>query len=250
RSTRYASGVAKGRDVPGIHVNADDIEACIGAVTLAVRFRREFKRDVIIDLIGYRRFGHNQADEPAYTQPLMYSKIANHRTVRELFAERLVADAVATKAEVQQRFDAAYKRVGEAHANVKQRIKDGVAVEAVKRIQNGAPHNAPSTRVAADVLRKLNQQLHAVPQGFTVHPKLIKQLDRRREAFERDGELDWANAEALAFAPLVTEGVPVRLTGQDTERGTFSHRHSVLHDAKTGAAYAPMQHLSGARASF
>jgi 2-oxoglutarate decarboxylase len=250
RSTRYASDLAKGTDMPVIHVNADDIEACIGAVTLAVSFRRKFKRDVIIDLIGYRRFGHNEADEPAYTQPLMYAKIASHGTVRELFADRLVAEGVATKAEVQQRFDAAYKRVGDAHANVKQRIKDGVAVEAAKRTRNGAAQSAPSTRVAADALRKLNTQLLAVPQGFAVHPKLAKQLDRRREAFERDGELDWANAEALAFASLLTEGVPIRLTGQDTERGTFSHRHIVLHDAKNGAAYAPMQHLTGARASF
>lgn len=250
RSTRYASDLAKGTDVPVIHVNADDIEACIGAVTLSVSFRRKFKRDVLIDLIGYRRFGHNETDEPAYTQPLMYATIAAHPTVRELFARRLIAEGITTQADAQQRYDMAYKRVAEAHANVKQRIKEHGSLDPAKRPQNGAPHSAPSTRVGAVVLRPLNQQLLAVPQGFTVHPKLVKQLDRRRDALEPGGEIDWATGEALAFATLVVQGVPVRLTGQDTERGTFSHRHSVLHDAKTGAEYVPMQHLSGARASF
>jgi 2-oxoglutarate dehydrogenase E1 component len=250
RSTRYASDLAKGTDIPVIHVNADDIEACIGAVNLAVGFRRKFKRDVLIDLIGYRRFGHNEADEPAYTQPLMYETIAAHPTVRGLFADRLIAEGVVTKADAQQRYDAAYKRVGEAHANVRQRIKEHGTADAAKRPQNGAPHSTPSTRVAADVLKSLNQQLLAVPPEFTVHPKLAKQLERRRGALDPGGEIDWATGEALAIATLLGQGVPVRLTGQDTERGTFSHRHSVLHDAKTGAAYVPMQHLSGARASF
>ena len=250
RSTRYASDLAKGTDVPVIHVNADDIEACIGAVTLAVRFRRKFKRDVLIDLVGYRRFGHNEADEPAYTQPLMYETIAAHPTVRALFADRLIKEGIVTKADAQQRYDAAYKRVAEAHANIQQRIKEHGVADPAKRPQNGAPQTAPSTRVALDALRGLNLQLLSVPQGFSVHPKLIKQLERRRAALEKGGEIDWATGEALAFATLLQQGVPVRLTGQDTERGTFSHRHSVLHDAKTGAAYVPMQHLEGARASF
>jgi 2-oxoglutarate decarboxylase len=250
RSTRYASDLAKGTDVPVIHVNADDIEACIGAVTLAVGFRRKFKRDVLIDLIGYRRFGHNEADEPAYTQPLMYATIAAHPTVRDLFAERLIAEGVVTKADAQQRYDAAFKRVAEAHANVQQRIKEHGSADPAKRPQNGAPQTAPSTRVAAEVLKSLNQQLLSVPPGFNVHPKLVKQLERRRGALDQGGEIDWATGEALAIATLLGQGVPVRLTGQDTERGTFSHRHSVLHDAKTGAAYVPMQHLSDARASF
>jgi 2-oxoglutarate decarboxylase len=250
RSTRYASDLAKGTDIPVIHVNADDIEACIGAVALAVGFRRRFKRDVLIDLIGYRRFGHNEADEPAYTQPLMYATIAAHPTVRELFADRLISEGVVTKADAQQSYDKAYKRVAEAHANVQQRIKEHGSADAAKRPQNGAPQSAPSTRVSADVLKSLNQQLLAVPPGFTVHPKLIKQLERRRGALEPGGEIDWATGEALAIATLLGQGVPVRLTGQDTERGTFSHRHAVLHDAKSGAAYVPMQHLSGARASF
>jgi len=250
RSTRYASDLAKGTDIPVIHVNADDIEACIGAVTLAVRFRRMFKRDALIDLVGYRRFGHNEADEPAYTQPLMYATIAAHPTVRELFAERLIKEGIVTKADAQQRYDAAYKRVAEAHANVQRRIKEHGVSDPSKRPNNGAQQTAPSTRVATDVLQGLNQQLLSVPQGFTVHPKLAKQLERRRAALDKGGEIDWATGEALAIATLLQQGVPVRLTGQDTERGTFSHRHCVLHDAKTGAAYVPMQHVKGARASF
>jgi 2-oxoglutarate decarboxylase len=250
RSTRYASDLAKSVDMPIVHVNADDIEACIGAITLAEQFRRQFARDVLIDLIGYRRFGHNEADEPAYTQPRMYEKIANHITVREIFAKRLFDEGLVTVDDVKKRFDAAYARVAEAHANVKKRIKESGAAEAAKRPGNGQVASSPDTRVASDVLRSLNRQLLAVPDGFTVHPKLAKQLERRNTALEPGCEIDWANAEALAFGSLLVQGVPIRLTGQDTERGTFSHRHLVLHDAKTDARYVPMQHLSGARASF
>jgi 2-oxoglutarate decarboxylase len=250
RSTRYASDLAKSVDMPIVHVNADDIEACIGAITLAEQYRRQFARDVMIDLIGYRRFGHNEADEPAYTQPRMYEKIANHITVREIFAKRLFDEGLVTVDEVKKRFDAAYARVAEAHANVKKRIKENGAAEAAKRPVNGQVASNPDTRVAADVLRSLNRQLQVVPDGFTVHPKLAKQLERRSGALEPGGEIDWANAEALAFGSLLVQGVPIRLTGQDTERGTFSHRHLVLHDAKTDARYVPMQHLAGARASF
>jgi len=250
RSTRYASDLAKSVDMPIVHVNADDIEACIGAITLAEQFRRQFARDVLIDLIGYRRFGHNEADEPAYTQPRMYDKIAHHITVREIFAKRLFDEGLVTVDDVKKRFDAAYARVAEAHANVKKRLKENGGADAAKRPVNGQVASSPDTRVALDVLRSLNRQLVAVPDGFTVHPKLAKQLERRNTALDQGGEIDWANAEALAFASLLVQGVPIRLTGQDTERGTFSHRHLVLHDAKNDARYVPMQHLSGARASF
>ncbi len=250
RSTRYASDLAKSTDMPIVHVNADDIEACIGAMTLAAEFRKKFARDVLIDLIGYRRFGHNEADEPAYTQPLMYEKIAHHLTVRELFAKRLFDEGIVTAEDVKKRYDAAYARVAEAHANVKKRIKESAGADAAKRPANGQVATSPDTRVAADVLSSLNRQLLVVPDGFTVHPKLATQLGRRASALDAGGEIDWANAEALAFASLLVQGVPIRLTGQDTERGTFSHRHLVLHDAKTDARYVPMQHLAGARASF
>ena len=251
RSTRYASDLAKGFELPVIHVNADDVEACIGAIRLAVAYREEFGRDVVIDLVGYRRFGHNEADEPAYTQPQMYELIAKHPTVRELFARKLVAEGVTTETDVKQRFDAATQRVAQAHKNAKAEVQasqsDGTGA---KRMPNGAAAPAKDTRVAAAVLGKLNEELLAIPPGFTVHPKLVRQLERRRTALAAAGEIDWAQGEALAFASLLVDGTPIRLTGQDTERGTFSHRHLVLHDAKDGKTWTPMQHLSGARASF
>jgi 2-oxoglutarate dehydrogenase E1 component len=250
RSTRYASDLAKGFDLPIIHVNADDVEACIGGIRLAVSFREQFGRDAVIDLVGYRRFGHNEADEPAYTQPQMYETIAKHPTVREIFAKKLVEEGVTTEADVKQRFDAATERVAQAHKNAKAEVKAARGKTAAKRAPNGAPSIEPDTRVAQGSLAKLNDELLAVPPDFTVHPKLARQLEKRRTALTSDGEIDWALGEALAFASLIVGGKPVRMTGQDTERGTFSHRHLVLHDAKDGKTWMPMQHLSGAQASF
>ncbi|HVA37817.1 MAG TPA: multifunctional oxoglutarate decarboxylase/oxoglutarate dehydrogenase thiamine pyrophosphate-binding subunit/dihydrolipoyllysine-residue succinyltransferase subunit [Candidatus Dormibacteraeota bacterium] len=249
RSTRYASDLAKGFDVPVIHVNADDVEATIAATRLAVEFRRRFGRDVVIDLVGYRRLGHNEADEPAYTQPLMYDVIAKHPTARDLYARKLVTQGLITEGQARAAFDDATKRFSEAHKRVKSGI---VALKARTEPVNGngAPVAAVETSVPAAVLRSLNAQLLQVPDGFTVHPKLARQLDRRRTALDDGGEFDWGLGEALAFASLLTEGVPIRLTGQDSERGTYSHRHLFLHDAKTGARFSPMQHLPHARASL
>jgi 2-oxoglutarate dehydrogenase E1 component len=249
RSTRYASDLAKGFDVPIIHVNADDIEAAVAAVYLAVEYRRRFHRDALIDLIGYRRFGHNEADEPAYTQPDMYERIATHPTAREIFARRLVEEGTLTEEEVNASAERAQRRVAEAHAAIKARAADGPAKEPKARPVDASNGAAVDTSVPVDVLRKLNVDLLKVPPGFTVHPKLARQLERRKD-LEPKGEIDWGLGEALAFASLVREGIPIRVTGQDTERGTFSHRHLVLHDAKSGEPYAPMQHLSDATASF
>jgi 2-oxoglutarate dehydrogenase E1 component len=250
RSTRYASDLAKGFDLPIIHVNADDVEACIGAMRLAVSYREQFGRDVLIDLIGYRRFGHNEADEPAYTQPLMYEIIAKHPTVRDVFARKLVAEGVITSEDANKRFEVATQRVAQAHANVKGELKAVTGGDGARRMPNGAAVTPVDTRVAAGLLVRLNEQLLTVPPDFTVHPKLVRQLDRRRTMLEARGDIDWAQAETLAFASLVVGGKPVRLTGQDTERGTFSHRHLVLHDAKNGSTWMPMQHLADATASF
>ena len=248
RSTRYASDLAKGFDIPIIHVNADDVEACIAAVRLCVSFRKQFKRDILIDLVGYRRFGHNETDEPAYTQPIMYERIKNHPTVREIFARRLIERGIISEDDATRLVEDAQRRIEGAHAAVKGAQQRQPAVEPGK---NGASDAAPmDTRVPAEALRKLNDQLLAVPDGFTVHPKLARQLERRRRALAPGGDIDWALGEAFAFGSLLQSGTPVRLTGQDTERGTFSHRHIVLHDPKTGESYAPLQHLGGARASF
>ncbi|WP_205695903.1 multifunctional oxoglutarate decarboxylase/oxoglutarate dehydrogenase thiamine pyrophosphate-binding subunit/dihydrolipoyllysine-residue succinyltransferase subunit [Conexibacter sp. SYSU D00693] len=255
RSTRWASDLAKGFDTPIIHVNADDVGACISAVRLAFAFRQEFGHDVVIDLIGYRRFGHNEADEPAYTQPEMYSVIKRKKRVSELFAERLVGDGAVSQDDVDRERDTIWARLTELHQDLKAQIKAaedaGTAEQQTGEYQlDRSPSPDVKTAVSADRLRVLNEELLAVPEGFTVHPKLVKQLERRRTALGEDGGIDWAHAEALAYASLLTEGIPVRLTGQDAERGTFSQRHLVLHDAKTGQTVSPIQNLPGALAPF
>jgi 2-oxoglutarate dehydrogenase E1 component len=249
RSTRYASDLAKGFDVPIVHVNADDVEACMAAVRLTLDFRRRFGHDAIIDVIGYRRFGHNETDEPAYTQPDMYERIKTHPTVRELYAQRLIAQSVITPEEVNALVAQATARISEAQKNVKTGVWRPAATPLAP---NGAAGSSAvfDTTVPREKLLAWNDELVTVPATFTVHPKLARQLERRQAAFASEGEADWGLAEALAFASLLSEGTPIRLTGQDTQRGTFSHRHLVLHDPTSDRTYAPIQHLSGALASF
>jgi 2-oxoglutarate decarboxylase len=252
RSTTWASDLAKGFDVPIIHVNADDVAACISAVRLAFAFRREFGHDVLIDLIGYRRFGHNEADEPAYTQPEMYQVIKKHPSVRELFARRLIEQGVVSEQESTEMTDRVWAVLSEQHHELKERIKNASSglEQATGEYQlDRSPSPEVNTAVALERLRVLGEELLSVPDGFTVHPKLARQLEQRREGLaSAEGQINWAHAEALAFATLVTEGIPIRLTGQDSERGTFSQRHLVLHDPRTGQEHCPMAHLPGARA--
>jgi 2-oxoglutarate dehydrogenase E1 component len=255
RSTRWASDLAKGFDTPIIHVNADDVAACIAAVRLAFAFRQEFGHDVVIDLIGYRRFGHNEADEPAYTQPEMYATIKTKKRVAELWADTLVESGVVSREEVDQQHQEVWDELTRLHQDLKAQIKAANEAGAVEQSTgeyqlDRSPSPEVQTAVSAERLLSLNEELLRAPDGFTVHPKLLKQLERRREAVGPDGGIDWAHAESLAFASLLTEGVPVRLTGQDVERGTFSQRHLVLHDAKTGQSISPIQSLPGALAPF
>jgi len=253
RSTRWASDIAKGYDVPIIHVNADDVEASISAVRLAFAFREEFGIDVVIDLIGYRRFGHNEADEPAYTQPEMYARIKDHKRVADLWADQLVAEGMITAAEVEEQKQSIWDSLTHLHHDLKDQIKAAEAAGSVTQ-QTGeyqldrSPSPDVTTAVDTARLLSLNDELLRVPDGFTVHPKLVKQLERRRDAVGPDGGIDWAHAEQLAYASLLTEGIPIRLTGQDVERGTFSQRHLVLSDAKTGERHCPIQSLPGALA--
>src|SRR6202035_4344150 len=250
RSTRWASDLAKGFDVPIIHVNADDVPACMSAVRLAFAFRQEFGHDVLIDLIGYRRFGHNESDEPAYTQPEMYAKIKTKKRVYELWADQLVSDGVVSREEVERTGQEVWDNLTLLHQRLKARIaaaaEHGAVEQSTGEYQlDRSPSPEVDTAVAAARVRELGLALLRTPEGFTVHPKLVKQLERRREALGNDdahppeARIDWAHAEALAFASLLTEGTPIRLTGQDTERGTFSQRHMVLHDAKTGQTVCP-----------
>jgi 2-oxoglutarate dehydrogenase E1 component len=250
RSTDYASDLAKGFDVPIVHVNADDPEACLAAVQLAMMYRDRFHGDVVIDIVGYRRYGHNEADEPAYTQPLMYERIKQAPTVRQRYLEHLTALAVVDAAQADAEAQQLSKRMSEIQQSLRAHLSLDVKGEEPQRISGAQPAVAePDTRAASQLLTSLNDQLLAVPPGFTINPKLKKQLERRRTALTV-AEIEWAHAEALALATLVHEGVAVRLTGQDTERGTFSQRHMVLHDAVTGERYAPIQNLPGARAPF
>jgi multifunctional 2-oxoglutarate metabolism enzyme len=246
RSTDYSSDLAKGFDAPIIHVNADDAEACLAAVRLAMMYREKFHGDVVIDLVGYRRYGHNEADEPAYTQPMMYERIKQTPSVRQKYAAQLAGEGVVDAPQAEADAEAAYQRLAE----IQQAVKAGQGTEDTQRI---TPRSAPepATAVAADVLTKLNGELLAVPDGFTMHPKLQKQLERRRDALTSpEGGIEWAHAEALAFASLLAQGTPIRMTGQDTERGTFSQRHLVLHDVRTGKQHTPIQHLADVHVPF
>jgi len=247
RSTRHASDLAKGFDLPIIHVNADDPEACIGAIRLAMMYRDRFHEDALIDLVGYRRHGHNEGDEPTYTQPMMYARIKALPTARERYAAVLVAAGVLSAEEAEQRYAAAYQHLVETQQGFKASLAQPAAEATAAKLQ---VWQDVDTAVPAELLTALNQELLAVPPGFVVNPKLQKQLERRIPAMGPDGGIDYGHAEALAFASLLAEGVPIRLTGQDTERGTFSHRHLVFRDAATGARHTPMQKLPGSQATF
>jgi 2-oxoglutarate dehydrogenase E1 component len=249
RSTRYSSDLSKGFDVPIVHVNADDPEAAISAVRLAMAYRRRFSTDVVIDLVGYRRFGHNEQDEAAYTQPLMVEQIASHPSVRELYQAQLVDEGVMTQEEADAFVHQVEEALRAAHDRLKASFAEGAKIERDGAVAASTAGGDIVTAVAADALAELNEELLRVPSDFEMHPKLARQLERRRATFA-DGGIDWGHAEALAFASLLVEGIPIRLTGQDVERGTFAQRHLVLHDHRTNDQYAPMQHLEDASASF
>jgi multifunctional 2-oxoglutarate metabolism enzyme len=250
RSTPYAADMAKGFNVPIIHVNADDPEACLAAVRLAMAYRERWGRDVVIDLIGYRRFGHNETDEPAYTQPLMAAKIKEHPPVSQIYAEALVKGGIATPDEVEERNNERQKALKAAHDDLRKKIESGEFADPTATGTGELDRTrSPSveTAVPEDKLRKLNEELLRVPDSFTIHRKLRKPLSKRLDAMD-EGGIEFGHAEALALASMLTEEVHVRFTGQDTERGTFSNRHLVLHDEKTGLRYAPIQNLPEANA--
>jgi 2-oxoglutarate decarboxylase len=254
RSTPYAADMAKGFNVPIIHVNADDAEACSQAMRLAMAYRERWKRDIVIDVVGYRRFGHNETDEPAYTQPLMSAKIKDHDPVSEIYTQTLIEQKVVSREEVDEAAEVRRSDLRSTLDELRKKMDSGVYEDpTVTSVGTGELDRSASpsvqTAVKAARLKALNEALLEVPASFTVHRKLRKPLGRRTEAMESGG-IEFAQAEALAFASLVSDGVHVRLTGQDTERGTFSQRHLALHDEKTGLKYAPIQHLDTATAPF
>jgi 2-oxoglutarate dehydrogenase E1 component len=250
RSTRYASDLAKGFDVPILHVNADHPEACVAAVRLAMAYRDEYHDDVVIDLVGYRRHGHNEGDEPAYTQPGLYQIIADHPTVRTLWARQLVEEGVLTEGEAEAFSEAALEELREAQDRVKggdwrASAPEEEAGEEVPTASDARSN--PDTRVGLEILRRVNEASITVPEGFTVHPKLLRQLKKRTEEFGPETTLDWAYAEALSLGSLLLDDYAVRLSGQDSQRGTFSQRHLVLHDAVTSDTFTPLSMLESGR---
>jgi len=249
RSTRFASDLAKGFEMPIIHVNADDAEACVIAMRIAVAYRTAFGRDFLVDLVGYRRHGHNEGDEPTYTQPLLYEKVKAHPTPRQVWGARLVKEGVVTAGDVDAvdqavaaALQARYEKTKSAPPAADEHHTDFEGAE--------ASPTPPVTAVASARLHGLNDQLLRWPASFTPHPRLAKQLERRREAMGDAGGIDWGHAEALAFASILGDGKSVRITGQDVERGTFSHRHAVLHDVTNDETYVPMRHLDGVTTAF
>ena len=245
RSTHYASDLAKGFEVPIVHVNADDAASCVKVVRLGIEYRARFGKDFLIDVVGYRRHGHNETDEPSFTQPTLYKKIRAHPSPREVWGARLVEEGTVTADDVMQ-VDA---EVAANLERIQSATKSGEMHPPEHRPMNEAEVDVSGaggrdTGVNADHLRDLNERMLKWPSGVNVNPRLAKTLARRGEAMGDSGGIDWGHAEALAFASLLTDGKSVRMTGQDVERGTFSHRQAVLHDAESGEIYVPLAHVA------
>ena len=247
RFTQYPSDGAKLIQAPIFHVNADDPEACVHAAKLAIAFRQQFREDVIIDLVCYRRHGHNEADDPTYTQPLMYKKIAAHERVARIYTDRLLAENVLDQAALAKLEEEQKRRLEQALEDSTQVTRlagaegyhglwAGLADPAAQRRRNRG-----RARVARDRARA---RCSSCRRASTIHPKLRRMFEQRVQSVTQDGDLDWGTAEALALGTLLAEGITVRLTGQDSERGTFGHRHAVLHDVETGERYTPLAKLA------
>jgi 2-oxoglutarate dehydrogenase E1 component len=253
RSSRYSTDIAKMLMVPVFHVHGENPEAVVHAMRLAVDYRWEFGKDVVIDLVCFRRYGHNEGDEPYFTQPLMYDRIRGRSPLEKIYAERLMDEKVVTASEIEplaaemrQRLEADYEAIHGSvcvfpEHNFYENWRDYSGIYSPVTLE---------TAVGRDRLLSLARSLNRVPEGFSLNPKLERLLARRLEAVEKGEGLEWANAEALAFASLLTEGHPVRLSGQDCGRGTFSQRHSVLFDTRTEKALIPLNALAEGQALF
>jgi 2-oxoglutarate dehydrogenase E1 component len=256
RSTPYASDLARVLGVPILHVNGDDAEAVWRAAKLAMEYRLRFKKDVFIDLVCYRRHGHNEGDEPAFTQPLMYKQIKTHPTPREIYAKKLQAAGVVNETQVTALLDLATQGLTDAQARTRA-SNPTPQVSSLegrwKGLKSGLPEDwfhPVKTAIDATALKDLATQLNSPPSSFHVHPKLQRFLEGRLKAVQTGKGIDWGNGEALAFASLLSEGHSVRVSGQDAERGTFTHRHSVLNDFETGERFSPFSHLKGNSARY
>ena len=256
RSSPYPSDVAKMVEAPIFHVNGDDPEAVVFAAKVATEFRQKFHKPVVIDMWCYRRFGHNEGDEPGFTQPLMYKKIRGHRSTLELYGAKLIAEGVVTEADIDA-MKAEWKNRLENEFEIASGYKPNKADwldgkwSGLKAIKEDADDpRAGATGVPAATLREIGDRITAVPAGFTVHKTIQRFLDNRKKAIETGEGIDWATGEALAFSSLMLEGHPVRLSGQDCERGTFSSRHSVLIDQETEGRHTSFNHIRDGQARY
>jgi multifunctional 2-oxoglutarate metabolism enzyme len=254
RSTLYATDVARMIQAPIFHVNGDDPEAAIRVARLALDFRQVFNKDVVIDMVCYRQHGHNEGDEPSYTQPLMYEKIKGHRSVRKKYTELLLRRGDMDPEAAERMLDDFHQKLQEAFDQTKELTEKGSKPETAVRVTLeespvSVPRDDVDTRARREDLEAVVQVLMTTPEGFQVHPKLGRLLERKGEQFE-SGKIDWAFAEALAFGTLLVEGTPVRLSGQDSGRGTFSQRHAVLYDQTDGHPYVPLNHVREGQARF
>jgi 2-oxoglutarate dehydrogenase E1 component len=248
RSGLHASDLAKGFEIPIIHVNADDPQACIEAARTAFAYRQKFHKDFVINLIGYRRYGHNEGDEPRFTQPVMYKKVDNHPTVRQVWASALEAKGQLEAGKADELLQARLKILQE----VNDKLDDGSLKEPLPAVPPRGAAQKVKTAVPLNRLKDLNQALVQLPEAFHLNPKLLKAIERRRKILDEEGEgnIDWAAAEELAFASILEDGIPIRLTGEDTIRGTFSQRHASFYDVETNEQYTPLQSIPQAKASF
>src|SRR6202040_4291762 len=255
RSSPYPSDVAKMIEAPIFHVNGDDPEAVVFAAKVATEFRQKFQRPVVIDMFCYRRFGHNEGDEPSFTQPLMYKAIRKHPPTSEIYADKLVGENVVTAGEVEKmRVDWRAKLDAELEASQGYKANSADWLDGrwadIKAARDADDPRRGHTGVALATLKEIGAKITVIPQGFHLHRTLQRFPDNRRKAVEPGEGIDWSTAEALAFCSLLLEGRPVRLSGQDTERGTFSQRHSVLIDQENEDRYIPFNHLGERQARF
>ena len=248
RSSLYCSDVAKTIQAPIFHVNGDDPEACVRVARLAYEYRATFHKDVVIDMVCYRRHGHNEGDDPSYTQPLMYKAIAERRSVRKIYVESLVKRNDITIEEAEGALDDFQRKLQVALEETRAHAPEPVKAPKPPAPRGVLPH--VNTGVDRAVLDTVFHQLTAYPEGFTVHPKLGRQFASRAKLYDETGTVDWATAEALAIGSLVIEGTPVRFAGEDSRRGTFSHRHAALVDYENEQLYIPLAQLPGAKAPF
>ncbi len=242
RSTIYSTDVARMTQLPIFHINGDDPEAAYRVLKIALNYRQEFNKDVVLDLVGFRRLGHNETDEPSYTQPLMYARVKAHPGVRTTYAKRLIKEGVVTEEEVQQLIEERVRRYESALENAKNKVKSETPPmhQPVAELDGSA---IVPTGVSEDTVKAIAQKIAVVPEGFNINPKMVGQLTRRAKMGEGSVPMDWAFAEAIAFGSLVLEGRHVRFSGQDSGRGTFSQRHAVLYDTQTGKTWSPLAEL-------